>query len=113
MTNVMYVPSLKRNLVYVGSLADKGHVIVFTNKKCLVLDNDRNKHVVAQGMRHKGNGLHQLGVSSRKPNSLEANFVETPTDEANSGVPAEEIKLWHKRYGHLHYKGLSHLAKKS
>ena len=112
MTNVMYVPSLKRNLVSVGSLADKEHVIVFTNRKCLVLDNARNKQVVAQGVRHRGNGLYQLGVSSRKPSFMEANSVETTTDEANSSVPVEEIKLWHKRYGHLHYKGLSHLAKK-
>jgi hypothetical protein len=97
MTNVMYVPSLKRNLVSMGSLADKGHVIMFTNSKCLVLDNVRNKHVVAQGVRHKGNGLYQLGISSRKPSPLEANSIETPTDEANSVVTAEEIKLWHKR----------------
>ena len=60
----MYVPSLKCKLVSVGLLADKGHVIVFTDRKCLVQDNVRNKHVVAQGMRHKGNGLYQLGVSS-------------------------------------------------
>jgi hypothetical protein len=97
MTNVMYVPSLKRNLVSVGLLADKGHVIMFTNSKCLVLDNVRNKHVVAQGVRHKGNGLYQLGISSRKPSPLEANSIETPTDEANSVVTVEEIKLWHKR----------------
>lgn len=112
MTNVMYVPSLKRNLISVGSLTDKGHVIVFTNRKCLVLDNDRNKQIVAQGVRHKGNGLYQLGVSSRKPNFIEANSVEIPTDEANSSAHVKEIKLWHKRYGHLHYKGLTHLAKK-
>ena len=94
-----------------GSLGNEGHVIVFTNRKCLVLDNVQNKHIVAQGMRHKGNGLYQLGVSSRKPNSSEENYVETPKDEVNNVVTAEEIKLWHKRYGHLHYKGLSHLAK--
>ncbi|KAG0575114.1 hypothetical protein KC19_VG319600 [Ceratodon purpureus] len=46
MTNVMYVPSLKRNLVSVGSLADKGHV-VFTDKKCLVLDNIKNRDIIA------------------------------------------------------------------
>ena len=112
MTNVMYVPSFKHNLVSVGLLADEGHVIVFTNRKCLFLDNVQNKYIVVQGVRHKGNGLYQLGVSSRKPNSLEANFVETLKDEANNVVTAKLIKLWHKRYGHLHYKGLSHLAKK-
>lgn len=112
MTNVMYVPSLKRNLVSVGSLADEGHVIVFTNRICLVLDNARNKQIVAQGVRHKANGLYQLGVTSRKTNSLEASSVEIQKDEANNVVTAEEIELWHKRCGHLHYKGLNHLAKK-
>lgn len=46
MINVMYVPSLKHNLVFVGSLTDKGqYVIVFTNKRCLFLDNIRNKDI--------------------------------------------------------------------
>lgn len=48
MTNVMYVPALKHNLISVGLLADEGHVIVFTNRKNLVLDNVRNKHIVEQ-----------------------------------------------------------------
>lgn len=112
MTNVMHVPSLKRNLISVSSLADKGHVIVLTDKKCLVLDNVRNKKVVAQRVRNKENGLYRLGVSLRKTNSLEADLVETEKDEVNFVVTDEEIKLWHRRYGHLHYKGLSHLAKK-
>ena len=108
----MDVPLLKRNLVSVGSLADEGHVIMFTNRKCLVLDNIWNKHIVAQGVRHKRNGLYQLGGSSSKPNSLQANYVETLKDEIKNVVTTEEIKLWHKRYGHLHYKGMSHLAEK-
>ena len=43
---------------------------------------------------------------------IDANSVETNIEEANAIVAEEETKLWHRRYGHLHYRGLSHLAKK-
>jgi len=61
-------------------------------------------------VRNKRNGLYQLGVSSRKTDLVEANSIEIEKDEVNTIVTGEEIKLWHKRYGHLHYKRLSHLA---
>jgi hypothetical protein len=75
--------------------------------KNLVLDNVRNKHIVAQGLKHEGIGMYQLGVSSRKPNLSEANFVEKQKDEVNSVVIAKKLKLWYKRYDHLRYKGLN------
>ena len=98
MTNVLYVPSLKRNLVSVGSLADQGHVVMFTNKSCIILDNLKNRKVIGKGIRNKTNGLYQLGVN--------------PVIEANHVASENEIKLWHRRYGHLHYKGLNHLSRK-
>jgi len=47
-TNVMYVPFLKYSLVYVGLLVDEGHVIMFMDKKCLIVDNIWNKDTVAK-----------------------------------------------------------------
>lgn len=37
-SDVLYVPSVTRNLLSVGKLADQGHTILFDSKHCYVFD---------------------------------------------------------------------------
>lgn len=53
--NVRYVPSLKRNLASVGSIADSGHTVVFTRTHCWIY---KNNCVIAIGHRDQSNGLY-------------------------------------------------------
>jgi hypothetical protein len=34
LTNVKYVPSMRKNLVLAGSIADSGRLVVFSDKHC-------------------------------------------------------------------------------
>jgi photosystem II stability/assembly factor-like uncharacterized protein len=79
----------------VGALADEGKAIIFTKSHCMVWDNLIDRNVLATGAREKSNGLYKLTSQG------EAYLTET----------VDEVKLWHRRYGHLHYRGLVHLAK--
>jgi hypothetical protein len=40
--NVKYVPSLTKNLVSVGAIADRGNLVVFTHNHCFVLDGQKS-----------------------------------------------------------------------
>ena len=39
LSNVLYVPSITKNLLLVGALTDEGKIVVFTKTHCLVWDN--------------------------------------------------------------------------
>ncbi len=37
-TNVLYVLGMKNNLIFVGVLTNKGHLVVFNSKRCFILN---------------------------------------------------------------------------
>jgi hypothetical protein len=61
----------------------------------MVWDDIKGSKVLAMGIRQKSNGLYKL---TSKP---QVSIAETE----------DKAKLWHKRYGHLHYRGLIHIFK--
>ena len=101
--HVFYVFALRCNLISIGSLADKGHAIVFTKSQCLILDNASNKHVLAAGMRDPINGLYHF--QQQKTNSMRSAKVNSILTFKNS------IGLWHDGFGFLHYDGFIHLSR--
>ena len=42
LTNVLYVPSMRRNLVSVSSLDDDGYHCNFGNGRCIIMYNNKN-----------------------------------------------------------------------
>nr|PNR54317.1 hypothetical protein PHYPA_007994 [Physcomitrium patens] len=54
--NVIYIPSLKRNLMSVDTLIDRGNMVVFMKNKCFVLNNSSNRLIIRSGSR--GNGFY-------------------------------------------------------
>ena len=49
---------MRKNLISVGTLADEGHVVVFSHTYCWILDKSRK--VVALGYRDTNNGLYSF-----------------------------------------------------
>jgi len=94
LNNVLYVPSLRRNLVS-GSLLDiAGFEVNQKTGKVMIL---RNGVFIGKGY-HSG-GLYVLNITSDNAN-------ETPS---SSAYIAEFVNLWHSRLGHFNFALLKRL----
>jgi hypothetical protein len=93
---VLYIPSLQRNLISIEALADTRNVLLFSDIFVWVFNNIRDQKVIVIGHRDKSNGLYRMDMEG-----LDANSVTT----------SSVVELWHRRYSHLHFRGLSHLSK--
>jgi hypothetical protein len=86
---ILYVLVLKKNLIYVAVLEDKGYRVIFMDKKSLLWS--KNQELSSTILI----GLYKL------PGHIQA-LVHA------SVSPSE---LWHRRFGHLHFKVLPGLQK--
>ena len=97
LNNVLYVPEIRKNLVY-GSLLNKhGFRMVFEADKVVV-----SKSWVFMGKGYVSNGLFKLNVMTVKPkimNKTNASFVYV----------LKSSNLWHGRLGHVNYSSLKRL----
>jgi predicted aspartyl protease len=90
LSNVLYVPGLKKNLVFISCLEEKGDRVAFVDRKVLVWSkhsNIENSRVIGT---HEGRLYKLLGQNTQALVHDEIN----PSD------------LWHRRYAHLHYQSL-------
>ena len=86
--NVLYVPSLEKNLVLISCLEDKGNIIAFVDGKVLSwhkCSSIENARVIGS---HEEN-LYRL---------LEQNEEALIHNEVNPN------ELWHRRYAHIKYQ---------
>ena len=92
---ILLVPGLKKNLISIVVLEDKGFRVTFTDGKALLCpkDKDLSSTIVI--------GIRERGLYKVLGHSIQALVRE----EAN---PSE---LWHLRFGHLHYRALLSLQK--
>ena len=93
--SVKYVPSMQKNLMSVGAIADFGHRIVFSNHECWIIN--LQGQIVASGRRDPKNGLY----------ACDRNTIVL------SAESQDITNLWHCRFGHLSFSGLSFLSKNS
>jgi len=99
-TDVYYVPELKTNLLSLGQLQEKCLAILFQNDTCKIYHPDRGL-ILYTNM--KSNRMFYLAASMTSQ-SLKYLQTEEATDK--------ETQLWHKRFGHLHFRALNILANK-
>jgi len=59
--NVKYIPSMRKNLISIGSITDTSTLFVFLNTCCWVLDKLDSKQILALGYRDFSNGLYSFG----------------------------------------------------
>jgi len=89
-TNVLYSPSIKQNLLSMGSLANTGKVIVFTNTNVYMLDNLVRRNILARGHRDPNNGLYYFGDIVVENNQV--NQLHEISTEDNNNSTNEEVK---------------------
>ena len=118
-SNVLYVPKIKRNLLSIAAIIDQGHVVKFTKIEVEIL-NEGGK-LIRQGLRR--NNLYELNALTtsigveilneggktirqgvRWNNLYEINALTTST-----GVG--KTKLWHERFGHIGHAILKEMHK--
>lgn len=101
LTEALYVPDLRTNLLSVGKICDKGLRVIFEKKKATVVD--RNGSSVLSANR-ASNGLYCL--ETRTPeSSANAEWNEEKNSKSRSTL------MWHRRMGHLNFKDLIKCAK--
>ena len=91
--NVMHVPGLKKNLVSVAMLEDRGHDVVFSSGIAY--------------LRHKATcQVKKIGIRVKNLYMLEVDGCNTMIGKAKKVVSRDEGELWHRRLGHLHHGAL-------
>lgn len=87
---ILFVPGLKKNLLSVSTLEDKGYVVTFMDGKALLWPKDGDMSLVDVIGVQEG-GLYRL------PSCLVQALVHDIVSLC---------ELWHQRFGHLHYRAL-------
>ena len=57
LSNVKYVPSMKKNLISVGSIADGGNIVIFDESQCWIIDKHDNGKILATSHKDPSNCL--------------------------------------------------------
>ena len=85
---------MTKNLISVGSIADKGNIVLFDASQCWIIDKHINGQILATRHRDPNNRLYRFG------DSLQVNIAKD----------IDTITLWHRRFGHLSFPSLHHLS---
>lgn len=93
--DILFVPSIKRNLISISALKDKGLQIAFSEGKVLAWSKKSN-FKTARVIGNRCDSLYKLAA-----NPIQALIHEAP----------ESCELWHRRLGHLHFQALPTLGK--
>jgi len=101
-TEVYYVPELRNHLLSIGQLQEKGLAILIQSNQCRVY--------------HPSKGLIiQTNMTMNRMFVLRSNTqpIKRELKEVCLQVATQDLAhLWHRRYGHLSYKGLKTLHDK-
>ena len=107
LSNVVYVPSMRRNLISISVLDKCGFMFVFGNNEVKI---SCNSSLIGSGV--LSDGLYLLNLD---PNSI----VQHQTDVCNvvgnkrGRVTESSSMLWHKRLGHISKKRMKRLIKEN
>ena len=96
LTNVLYVPEIRKNLVFSSLLNSHGFWLVFESEKFIL-----SKSRMYVGKRYMSSGLWKLNVMT----VITLNMNKTST----SAYILQSSNLWHGRLGHVNYNTLCRL----
>jgi hypothetical protein len=89
----MHVLGLKKNLVSVAMLEDRGYDVVFRSGKSY--------------LRHKATGqVKNIGIRVNNLYMMEVDGCNSMIGKAKKVVSQDEGELWNRRLGHLHHGAL-------
>lgn len=92
-TNIVYIPGLRANLLSVSKMVEKGHTVVFSSEGCHIYDSENFKatgEIVVTASNK--NGLYKLDLT------MEQAYLTNSTNFQD---------LWHKRLGHLNHYSMN------
>ena len=92
-TEILYVPSIKKNLLSISALEDKGFRVTFMEGKALLWHKDSSLESAIKI------GVRVGGLSKLLGHPIQALVHKT----------VNLCELWHRRFGHLHYGALPKL----
>eukprot|EP00253_Pinus_taeda_P015578 PITA_15578 len=93
LTDVKYVPGLKKNLVSISMLEDKGYDVVFCKGKVF--------------LRHIGTGqTKRIGIPVKNLYKLEVDDCVALSSKVEMVQSQDVGELWHRRLGHLNHGAL-------
>jgi len=95
---VMYLPGLKENLPSVGQMDEHGYFLVFGEGMCKVFDSSSMGCLIMKVQMNK-NRCYPVSLVGENQLLMKTNLVHSTW-------------TWHKRLGHLHFKGLKQLRDK-
>ncbi|KAK2352556.1 putative mitochondrial protein [Trifolium repens] len=96
-TDVLYVPTMKHNLLSLGQLLEKGFTMTVKNNSIQVFD---PQHKII------------LKAPLSKNRTFKVNLQASAIQCFSSLITEDEKWLWHYRYGHLNFKSLNQLSSK-
>jgi len=91
--DVMFVPGLKKNLIFVAVLEDGGYDVIFYKGKVFM------RHIATTQVK-------QIGVQVKNLYKIEVGDCTALSSEAEKVHSQDVGEIWHKRLGHLHYGAL-------
>ena len=97
LSNVKYVPTMKKNLILVASITDPDHIVVFSNTHCYVFHKGK---VIAFDHRDFSNGLYVFGIDFLDYHNHHAHIVEDHS---------YLLMLWHCHLRHLSFRAINYL----
>jgi hypothetical protein len=89
--DVLYVPGLKKNLLSVSVMEDKGFVVIFQRGQVLIRLEGASPDTTVR-----------IGVREGNLYRLQGKPVQALVHDSDN-----LCELWHRRMGHLHYRALS------
>ncbi|XP_070682377.1 uncharacterized protein [Malus domestica] len=95
---VMYLPGLKENLLSVGQMDEHGYYLVFGGKMCSIFDGPSLDCLV-------------LKVEMKKNRCYPLTLVPNDQVVLRASI-SKSTWVWHKRLGHVHFRGLQQLKNK-
>lgn len=102
-TEVFYVPELKNHLLSIGQLQEKGLAVLIQSNKC------RNYHP-SKGL------IIQTDMTANRMfivlSESQPTKKQVKKEVCLQATTRDMTQLWHRRYGHLGYKGLKTLQQK-
>jgi hypothetical protein len=97
--NVLYVPSVHRNLLSVGCIANQSYTLEFVKSTCIIWDM-HTRQIFAKAEKLGNRGLYQLKAQS---------IINTVICSLEQHKTVKTALLWHRRLSHLNFDSLHKL----
>ena len=96
LSDALFVPGIKKNLLSVSALAKIGLVVKFVDDRCTIHDMSNGDVIIASGI--LCHGLYKLIDYERSGNDSAC--------VVHNSQAVSDAKLWHARFGHLNFASL-------